>query len=106
VRVDTSGRGNFNSSFASNVKITRGFVDTGTARPSVSLRGSNFMITFYGVVDRTDGNRQFSMQITGSNRGDAQGRADVRLNGDRNEVEMINLNGRMGRTNFTGSFNR
>jgi hypothetical protein len=39
-------------------------------------------------------------------RGDAQGRADVRLNGDRNEVEMINVNGRMGRTNFTGNFGR
>jgi hypothetical protein len=105
VRVDTSGRGNFNSSFAANVKITRGFVDT-SGRPSVALRGGNFRITFYGVVDRTDGNRSFSMRITGSDRGSAQGRADVRLNGDRNEVEMINLNGRIGRSNFTGDFNR
>lgn len=105
VRVDTSGRGNFSSSFAVNVKITRGFVDS-TGRPSVSLRGGNFRITFYGVVDRTDGNRSFSMRITGSDRGAAQGRADVRLNGDRNEVEMINLNGRIGRSNFTGNFNR
>jgi hypothetical protein len=105
VRVDTSGRGNFNGSFAANVKITRGFVDT-TGRPSVSLRGGNFQITLYGVVDRTDGNRSFSMRITGSDRGAAQGRADVRLNGDRNEVEMINLNGRIGRSNFTGNFNR
>jgi hypothetical protein len=46
------------------------------------------------------------MRITGSDRGAAQGRADVRLNGDRNEVEMINLNGRIGRSNFTGNFNR
>ena len=36
------------------------------------------------------------MRITGSDRGAAQGRADVRLNGDRNEVEMINLDGRIG----------
>jgi hypothetical protein len=105
VRVDTSGRGNFNSSFAANVKITRGFVDT-SGRPSVALRGGNFRITFYGVVDRTDGNRSFSMRITGSDRGAAQGRADVRLNGDRNEVEMINFNERIGRSNFTGNFNR
>ncbi len=105
VRVDTSGRGSFNGGVAANVKITRGFVNS-TGRPSVSLRGSNFMITFYGVVERTDGNREFTMRITGSDRGDVQGRADVRLNRDRNEVEMINVNGRMGRNNFTGNFNR
>ena len=79
---------------------------TAPARPSVALSGGNFRITFYGVVERTDGNREFTMRITGSDRGDAQGRADVRLNGDRNEVEMINVNGRMGRTNFTGNFSR
>jgi hypothetical protein len=105
VRVDTSGRGSFNSRFAANVKITRGWVDS-TGRPSVALSGGNFRITFYGVVERSDGNREFTMRITGSNRGDAQGRADVRLNRDRNEVEMINVNGRMGRTNFTGNFSR
>jgi len=64
------------------------------------------MITFYGVVERTDGSREFSIRITGSDRGNAQGRADVRLNRDRNEVEMINVNGRMGRNSFTGNFNR
>ncbi len=105
VRVDTSGRGSFNSGATANVRITRGFVDS-TGRPSVSLRGSNFMITFYGVVERSDGNREFSMRITGSDRGHAQGRADVRLNRDRNEVEVISMNGRMGRNNFTGTFSR
>jgi hypothetical protein len=105
VRVDTSGRGAFNSKFAANVRITRGWVDS-TGRPSVAFSGGNFRITFYGTVDRSDGNREFSMQITGSDRGDAQGRADVRLNRDRNEVEMINVNGRMGRSNFTGNFSR
>jgi hypothetical protein len=105
VRVDTSGHGNFNSRFAANARITRGWVDS-TGRPSVTFSGGNFRITFYGVVDRTDGIREFSMRITGSDRGAAQGRADVRLNRDRNEVEMINVNGRMGPTNFTGNFGR
>jgi hypothetical protein len=106
VRVDTSGRGIFNSRLAANVKITRGWVDT-TGRPSVSLSGSgNFRVTFYGVVDRTDGNREFSMRITGSDRGAADGTAQVRLNRDRNEVEMINLSGRTGRDNFNGNFSR
>ena len=105
VRIDTSGRGSFNSRFAANAKITRGWVDS-TGRPSVAFSGGSFRITFYGVVERTNGNREFTMRITGSDRGDAQGRADVRLNRDRNEVEMINVNGKMGRTNFTGNFSR
>jgi hypothetical protein len=58
------------------------------------------------VVERTDGNREFTMRITGSDRGNAQGSAQVRLNRDRNEVEIINLNGRMGRDNFSGNFGR
>ncbi len=105
VRVDTSGRGSFNTRSFANVRITRGWVDS-TGRPSVSLSGSGFKVTFYGVVERTDGNREFTMRITGSDRGNAQGSAQVRLNRDRNEVEMINLNGRMGRDNFSGNFGR
>jgi hypothetical protein len=58
------------------------------------------------VVERTDGNQEFSMRITGSDRGNAQGSAQVRLNRDRNEVEMINLSGRMGRDTFSGNFSR
>jgi len=105
VRVDTSGRGTFNSRAAGNVKITRGFVDSTGARPSVSLRGGDFMITFYGVVERSDG-RGFTMRITGSDRGSAHGTAQARLNNDRNEVESITVSGRLGRDNFTGNFSR
>ena len=105
VRVDTSGRGTYNSRAAGSVRITRGFVDSTGPRPSVSLRGGNFMITFYGMVVRSDG-RGFTMQITGSDRGPAQGTAQARLNNDRNEVETITLNGNLGRDNFTGNFGR
>jgi len=103
--VDTSGRGTFNSQAAGNVKITRGFVDSTGSRPSVSLRGGNFKITFYGVVERSDGGG-FTMRITGSDRGDARGTVQARLNRDRNEVETITLSGRMGRNSFTGNFSR
>ena len=105
VRVDTSGRGTFNSRSAGNVRITRGFVDSTGSRTSVSLRGGNFMITFYGVVERSDGGG-FTMRITGSDRGSAQGTAQARLNNDRNEVESITLSGRLGRNKFTGNFSR
>jgi len=63
------------------------------------------MITFFGVVERSDG-RGFTIRITGSDRGNAHGTAQARLNNDRNEVELINLSGRMGRDNFTGNFGR
>jgi hypothetical protein len=106
VKVNTSGRGLFNANFASNARITRGWVDSRSGRASVTFSGGNFRITFYGVVDSTDGNRQFTMRITTSDRGNATGRAEVRLNRDRNEVEMINVNGRIGRSNFTGNFSR
>jgi hypothetical protein len=105
VRVDTSGRGTFNSRAAGSVRITRGFVDSTGARPSVSLRGGDFRITFYGVVERSDGGG-FTIRITGSDRGSARGTAQARLNDDRNEVESITVNGRLGRDNFTGNFSR
>lgn len=104
VRVDTSGRGTF-SSRAGTATITRGFVDSTGSRPSVSLRGGNFMIIFYGVVERSDGGG-FTMRITGSDRGNARGTAQARLNRDQNEVETITLSGTLGRDRFTGSFSR
>jgi hypothetical protein len=71
----------------------------------VSLRGGNFMITFYGIVERSDGGG-FTMRITGSDRGSAQGTAQARLNKDRNEVESITVNGNLGRDSFNGNFSR
>jgi hypothetical protein len=104
VRVDTSGRGTFNSKSVGNVNITRGFVDSTGARPSISLRGGNFRITFYGVVENSVGGG-FTMRITGSDRGDARGTAQARFNQDLNEVELINVSGRIGRDDFSGNFN-
>jgi len=105
VRVDTSGRGTYNSRSTGNVNITRGYVDSSGATPSVSLRGGNFRITLYGVVERSDGGG-FTMRITGSDRGDAGGTAQARLNRDRNEVDLITLGGRISRDDFSGNFNR
>jgi hypothetical protein len=101
VRVDTSGS---SSRSVGNVNITRGFVDSAGARPSISLRGGNFRITFYGVVENSVGGG-FTMRITGSDRGDARGTAQARFNQDLNEVELINVSGRIGRDDFSGNFN-
>ena len=102
VNVDTSGRGNFNSQNLGSGNVTRGYVDTKSGRPSVSLSGSGgFKVTFYGdVVQAQD--RRIVIRINGSNRGRANGQADIYLNGDKNEVQSINISG----ANFNGDFNR
>jgi hypothetical protein len=105
IRADTSGRGNY-SDGSQSVRITRGWVDT-TGQPSVALSGEdNFKITFRGDVRNQSGDREFTMRITGSDRGEARGRATFRLNKDRNEVEYINVTGRFQQRQFSGSFNR
>jgi hypothetical protein len=105
VRVDTSMRGVYSSRSTGNINITRGYVDSRGSTPSISLRGGNFSITFYGVVERSDGGG-FTMRITGSDRGDARGSAQARFNRDLNEVEIIIVSGRVGRDDFSGNFNR
>ena len=105
VRVDTSGRGNF-SGMGQTVRITRGWIDTRN-QPSVALSGEgDFKITFYGNVTGSSQDREFTLRITNSDRGNATGVATVRLNSDRNEVEYIKVDGRLGRTDFSGIFNR
>jgi hypothetical protein len=101
INVDTSGRGTFSSRSFGSGNVTRGYVDTKN-QPSVSLSGSGgFKITFYGVITQAD-NRRMTMQINRSSRGSANGTAEIYLNGDKNEVQSINLNG----NNFNGSFTR
>ena len=105
VKLDTAGRGTF-SGMGQTVRITRGWVDTRN-EPSVALTGEgDFRITFYGVVTGSNQDREFTLRITNSDRGNATGTATVRLNGERNEVEYIKVDGRLGRTEFTGTFNR
>jgi hypothetical protein len=94
------------SSRAGSFNVNRGYVDSRGPTPSITLRGdNNYRITFYGVVERSDGGG-FTMRITGSDRGDARGTAQARLNNDRNEVEMIMLDGRIGRDDFSANINR
>jgi hypothetical protein len=104
VKVDTPMQGLY-SSRSGSFNVNRGYVDSRGNTPSIALRGDNFRITFYGVVERSDGGG-FTMRITGSDRGDARGTAQARLNNDRNEVELIIVNGRIGRDDFSGNFNR
>ena len=104
VKVDTSMRGTYNSRSGS-FEVERGYVDSRGSRPAITLRGRDFRITFYGVVEQSVG-AGFTMRITGSDRGYARGTAQARFNNDLNEIDLINVNGRIGRDEFSGSFNR
>ena len=100
--ADTSGRGNFSGNNFGNAQVTRGWVNTRSGQPSVSLSGSGgFKITFYGVITQAD-DRHMTMRINNSNKGRASGRAEIYLNGEKNEVESVTVNG----NNFSGTFSR
>ena len=43
-----------------------------------------------------------TMRINNSNKGRASGRAEIYLNGEKNEVESVTVNG----NNFSGTFSR
>ena len=107
VKVDTDGRGYFSSRSLRIDQLDRGYVDS-REQTAVTLRGRNgARITFFGEVIGSDGGREFTMRITSSDRGDARGQANIRLNGDHNEVEAITLNGRMADGgDFKAEFNR
>lgn len=102
VKADTSGHGNFTSQAFGSANITRGWFDSRSGRPTVSLSGSHdFKISFFGEITKADG-RHITMRILESSQGRARGRAEIFLNGDRNEVESISITGR----DFNGDFSR
>jgi hypothetical protein len=87
-------------------RLDRGFVDL-RDQTSVTLRGRDgFRITFFGQVIGSVGRREITLQITSSDRGDARGRASIRLNEDRNEVEWISVDGFIAGGDMRGEFNR
>ncbi len=106
VKVDTSGKGDYNGPDGS-FRITRGWVDTKAPQTTVALSGEHhFKINFYGYITQQNGIREFTMQINGSDHGDATGTATFRLNDDRNEVEYISVTGRLNGRDFNGNFRR
>ena len=105
VRADTAGRGTFNGDRQSE-RITRGWVET-VGQPSVALSGDrDFRITFRVDITRTGRDGSYAFRIIDSDRGRASGTGTFRLNGDRNEVEFINVTGKLNGRNFNGNFNR
>jgi len=105
VRADTSGRGTFSADRQSE-RITRGWVET-VGQPSVALSGDrDFRITFRVDITRTSRDGSYTFRIIDSDRGRASGSGTFRLNYDRNEVESIDVSGRLNGRSFRGDFRR
>ena len=106
VRVDTGGSGNFEGGRFRDIRLDRVAVDT-TDRPLLVVKGRHdFRLAFYGEVIRSDNPRELTMRITSSDHGDARGRAQIRLNPDRNEIETLDLHGNMDGREMNSSFVR
>jgi hypothetical protein len=102
IKVDTAGRGSYNGLREGRREVSRGWVDTRSGRPSVSLSGpDNFKVTFYGDITESR-DRRMTLRIRESDRGRVNGRAEIRLNGDKNEVEYLEIRG----DGFDGNFGR
>lgn len=104
IKADTGGRGTFQA--RESRPITRAFFET-VGEPSVAFSDDrDFKIRFRCEITRNRNDREFSLRILDSDRGEASGTVFVRLNSDRNEVEVVNLKGRLRRSYMFASFNR
>ena len=106
VRVDTGGSGTFDGGRFRDVRLGRVYLDT-KERPKLTLAGNHdFRIVFYGDVISSTSRREFTMEVNSSDHGDVRGRAEIRLNPDRNEVEALDFRGTLDGSEFNSSFVR
>jgi hypothetical protein len=104
IKADTGGRGTFQA--RESRPITRAYFET-VGEPSVAFSDEReFKIRFRCEITKNRNDREFSLRIIDSDRGPASGTVFVRLNPDRNEVEVVNLKGRFRGNNMSGAFAR
>jgi len=105
LQADTDGHGTFNG--RESVNITRAYFET-LGEPSVALGNErDFKIRFRCKVEGVSNHgREYNLRIIDSDRGDASGTAFVRLNRDRNEIEVVNIRGRLHGRHMSGNFER
>lgn len=106
MKIDTGGDGSFEGGRFHNIHLDRVYLDTRGTPPRLALGGNNFRIIFYGEVVRLNNRREFTMRIDRSDHGDVQGRAQIRLNPDGNEIEAVDFRGRMDGTELNSTFVR
>jgi hypothetical protein len=106
VKVDTGGTGSFDGGRFRDIRLERVSLDT-RDRPVLVLVGRHeFRIAFYGEVINSDGNRELTLRVNASDHGDVHGRAQIRLNPDRNEIETMDFHGTMDGGELNSSFVR
>jgi hypothetical protein len=92
IKADTAGHGTYEG--RESRPITRGYFET-LGEPSVALSDEReFRIRFRCEIVENRRDREFRLRIVDSDRGEASGTAFVRLNHDRNEIEVIEIRGR------------
>jgi hypothetical protein len=108
VSVSTAGRGTFSfgGRGAQRLNVDRAWVDTRASRPSVGLNIDGRRVNFYGAITNRRSDVEFDMTIDDSSEGRATGNARFRLNRDRNEVEMVSVDGQLRGSRFDGTFTR
>ncbi len=89
------------------IRIKQGWVNTKGQQTTVGLGGGDdFRIDFYGRLVQQNGDREFTMEIDNSSRGDASGTATFRLSPNHKKVEYISASGQLNGTDFNGNFSR
>ncbi len=106
VKIDTGGDGRFDGGRYRDIRLERAYLDTRGTPPRLALAGNNFRIVFSGEIVRLNNRREFTMRINRADHGDVQGRAEIRLNPDGNEIEAVNFRGRMDGTQLNSTFVR
>ena len=104
IKADTGGHGSFEA--REPRPITRAYFET-VGEPSVAFSDErDFRIRFRCEIARNRNDREFTLRIIDSDRGEASGTVFVRLNPDRNEIEVVNLKGRLRNRRMFGNFTR
>jgi len=104
IKADTGGHGTYEG--RESRPISRAYFET-LGEPSVALSDEReFRIRFRCQIVENRRDREFRLRIVDSDRGDASGTAFVRLNPDRNEIEVVEIRGRHHGRRIFANFSR
>jgi len=107
VRADTDGAGSYYVPGLGSSQADRGYVWLHEDWPMIgfSYEGQRHA-KFYGPITRRLNDREYEMEIQDSNLGAATGTGKFRLSPNLEEVEIVEVNGRIGGQRFSGKFER
>jgi len=105
--ADTQGRGTF-TGLGMSGQLNRATLTLEQGRANVTFYdGNGNRLSVMGAVTAQPRQNEFTVQIDSTDRGrNASGTMDLRVNRDANAIVSINVNGRTGREQFSGTFSR